>query len=126
MRSTYTYEYTRGKKYFDEKTKTAPLPGRRREHGRGRPGRVGRDEHGEARRANITPNGGPHFELERLWLKSGLNLTSRLLRRHVQHIYTNTNRDTRGASLRRPDARLGSARACNYRGSTTIIGKSRP
>ena len=27
------------------------------------PGRVGRDEHGEAHRANTTPNGGPHLEL---------------------------------------------------------------
>ena len=34
------------------------------------PGRVGRDEHGEARRANTTPNGGPHLELERLRLKT--------------------------------------------------------
>ena len=40
-----------------------------------RPGRVRRDEHGEARRANTTPNGGPHLEL--LWSvygsKPGLN-----------------------------------------------------
>ena len=50
------------------------------------PGRVGRDEHGEARRANRTPNGGPHLELERSRLKPGLNLTSRLLRRHDQHV----------------------------------------
>ena len=58
--------------------KTAPLSGRRREHGRERPGRVGRDEHGKARRANTTPNGGPHLELERLRLKtcskSGLSI----------------------------------------------------
>ena len=35
-----------------------------------RPGRVRRDEHGEARRANTTPNGGPHLELGRLRLKT--------------------------------------------------------
>ena len=33
-------------------------------------GRVRRDEQGEARRANTTPNGGPHLELRRLWLKT--------------------------------------------------------
>ena len=34
------------------------------------PGRVGRDEHGDARRANTAPNVGPHLELERLRLKT--------------------------------------------------------
>ena len=34
------------------------------------PGRAGTDEHGEARRANTTPNGGPQFELQRLRLKT--------------------------------------------------------
>ena len=52
------------------------------------PGRVGRDEHGEARRANTTPNGGPNLGLERLRLKTLSNLSYRLLRRHGQHIYT--------------------------------------
>ena len=33
-------------------------------------GRVDRDEHGEARRANTTPNGGPHLELGHLRLKT--------------------------------------------------------
>ena len=56
--------------YFDGKTKTAPLTERRREHRRVAPGRVGRDEHGEARRANTTSNGGPRLELERLPLKT--------------------------------------------------------
>ena len=39
------------------------------------PGRVGRDEQGEARRANTTPNGGPHLELRvgRSRLKSWSN-----------------------------------------------------
>ena len=31
------------------------------------PSRVRRDEQGEARRANTTPNGGPHLELYRAW-----------------------------------------------------------
>ena len=34
------------------------------------PGRVGRDEQGEAHRANTTPNGGPHLELGRLRLET--------------------------------------------------------
>ena len=34
------------------------------------PGRVRRDEQGEARRAKNTPNGGPHLELVRLRLKT--------------------------------------------------------
>ena len=34
------------------------------------PGRVGREEQGEARRANTTPEGGPHLELERLRLRT--------------------------------------------------------
>ena len=34
------------------------------------PGRVGRDEQGEARRANTTLNGGPHLELGRIRLKT--------------------------------------------------------
>ena len=34
------------------------------------PDRVGRGEHCEARRANTTPNGRPHLELERLRLKT--------------------------------------------------------
>ena len=57
--------------YLDQETKTVPLPGRRREHGRDYPGRVGRDEQGEARRANTTPNEGPHLELERLSFITG-------------------------------------------------------
>ena len=42
------------------------------------PGRVGRDEQGEARRANTTQNGRPHLELGRLrletWSKSGFSI----------------------------------------------------
>ena len=41
-------------------------------------GRVRRDEQGEARRANTTPNGGPHLELGRLrvkiWSKSDFSI----------------------------------------------------
>ena len=52
------------------------------------PERVGRGEQCEARRANSAPNDGPHLELRRYGSKPGLNLTSRLLRRHGQHIFT--------------------------------------
>ena len=57
--------------YFDEKMKKAPVAGRRREHGRGHP-RQNRERRakGEVRRANTTPNGGPHLELGRLRLKT--------------------------------------------------------
>ena len=75
--------------YFDKKTKTA-LPGDDTRTGEAASGRVGRDEHGEARRANTTPNGGPHLELGRLRLKTypgSVNLTSRLVRRDRAHIY---------------------------------------
>ena len=34
------------------------------------PSRVGRDEQGEARQANTTPNGGPHLKLGCLRLKT--------------------------------------------------------
>ena len=56
--------------YVDRKAKTATLAGRRREQGRAATGRARIDEQGEARRANTTRNGGPHFELGRLRLKS--------------------------------------------------------
>ena len=54
--------------YFDQKTKTAPLPGRDASTAKAAPGRVGRGEQREARRANSTPNGGPHLDLGRLRL----------------------------------------------------------
>ena len=53
--------------YFDKKTKT---PGDDASTAETAPSRVGRDEQGEARRANTTPNGGPHLELGRLRLKT--------------------------------------------------------
>ena len=37
------------------------------------PGRIGRDDQGEARRENTTPNGGPHLDLGRLRLKTLCN-----------------------------------------------------
>ena len=56
---------------FTKKTRTAPLAGGRpRAWPRPPPCRVGRDEQGEARRENTTPNGGPHLELGRLRLKT--------------------------------------------------------
>ena len=42
------------------------------------------------RRANNTSNGEPHLEQGRLRLETWSNMTSRLLRRHGQHIYTYT------------------------------------
>ena len=36
------------------------------------PGRVGRGEQGEARRANSTPNGEPHLELARSFMADNL------------------------------------------------------
>ena len=50
-------------------------------------GRADRDQQGQARRANTTPNGGPHLELGIYAQKLSLNLTSPLLRRHAQHIH---------------------------------------
>ena len=67
----YTYEQTLWN--VDPKTKTAPAAGTRREHGRGHPRQSWeRDEHGEARQANLnlTPNGGPHLDLGRIRLKT--------------------------------------------------------
>ena len=50
--------------------KQNPLPGDDPSTAEVAPGRVERDEQGEARRANATPNGGPHLELGCLRLKS--------------------------------------------------------
>ena len=90
-------------------------------------GRVGRDEQGEARRANTTPNGGPHLELRRLrlknWSKSDFSIAETWPTYNIyspQSIYKHIF--TRGASPRRDDARHGSAHARNYR----AVGKSRP
>ena len=50
--------------------KQNPLPGGDASTAEAVPCRVEGDERGEARRANTTPNGGPHIELERLRLKA--------------------------------------------------------
>ena len=69
------------------------------------PNIVGRDEQGEARRANTAPKGGPHLELERFrlktWSKSDFSIADTTWPTYVPvHIFT------RGASPRRADAAL--------------------
>ena len=49
-----------------KKRKQHPPPGGDASTAEGALGRVRRDEQGEARRANTTPNGGRHLELGRL------------------------------------------------------------
>ena len=68
----YTYEYMRGigTVILTKKRKQRPLPGDDASTAEAASGRVGRDEQGEAGRANTTPNGGPHLELGRLRLKT--------------------------------------------------------
>ena len=66
----YTYEYTRGKLILTKKRKQHPSQGGHASTAGVAPGRFGRDEHGEARPANTTPNGGPHLELGYLRLKT--------------------------------------------------------
>ena len=56
-----------------KKRKQHPPPGDDTSTVEAAPGRVGRDEQGGARRANTTPNGGPHLELGRLRLKTWSN-----------------------------------------------------
>ena len=56
--------------YFDKKKKQHPSPGDDASTAEAAPGRVGRGEQGEARRADSTPNVGPHLELGRLRLKN--------------------------------------------------------
>ena len=53
-----------------EKTKKAPVVGRRREHGLGRYLQGRRGEHGEARPAISALRGGPHLDLGRSRLKT--------------------------------------------------------
>ena len=48
-----------------QKRKQHPTPGDGASTAEAAPGRVGRDEQGEARRANTTPTGGPYLELGR-------------------------------------------------------------
>ena len=53
-----------------KKRKQHPPPGDDARTAEAAPGRVGRDEQGEARRPNTTPNSGPRLELWRLRLKT--------------------------------------------------------
>ena len=66
----YLYVRIDGWDILAKKRKQQPPPGDDASTAEAAPGRVGRDEHGEARRANPTPNGGPHLELGRLRLKT--------------------------------------------------------
>ena len=101
--------------YFDSKTKKHPPPGDDASTAEAAPGRVGRDEQG----VDLISSSGVYGS------KAGLNVTSPLLRRHGQHIYTyiytvrNTTNTTR-ASPRQADARLGSAHARNGQGRRQI------
>ena len=54
-----------------KKRKQNPLPGDDASTAEAALSGVERDEQGEARRANTTPNGGPHLERGRLRLKTG-------------------------------------------------------
>ena len=66
------YVPVRTNRRFDgsaKKRKQNPLPGDDASTAEAAVGRVERDEHGETRRANTTPNGGPHHEVGRLRLK---------------------------------------------------------
>ena len=55
------------------------------------PGRFGRDEQGEAHRANTTPNGEPHLELGRLrfktWSKFDFSIAQTTWPTHLTHIF---------------------------------------
>ena len=78
------------KSSFDEKKKQYPAPEDDASTAEAAADRVGGGEQGEERRANNTSNGEPHLEQGRLRLETWSNMTSRLLRRHGQHIYTYT------------------------------------
>ena len=55
---------------LSKKRKQHPTPGDDASTAEAASGRVGRDEQGETRRANPTPNGGAHLELGCLRLKT--------------------------------------------------------
>ena len=57
---------------FDGKTKTTPGAGEDASTAADASGKVGNDEHAEARRANTTPNCGPHLEVSRLHLEASI------------------------------------------------------
>ena len=93
-----------------KKTKQHPPPGDDASTAEAVSGIVGRDEQGEARQANTTPNGEPHLELGRLrlktWSKSDFSIAETT---RPTHLYVHA----RGASPWRANARLGSAHARN-------------
>ena len=66
----YLYVRIDGWDILAKKRKQQPPPGDDASTAEAAPGRVGRDEQGVARRANTSPNGGPHLELGRLRLKT--------------------------------------------------------
>ena len=82
IRAKYTRDWNCN---FDQKREQHPSAGDDASTAEATSGRVRRDEPGEARRANTTPNGGPQLELGHLRLETW---TSPLQRRHGQHIYT--------------------------------------
>ena len=57
---------------FVQKPKQNPLPENDASTSEAARRRVGRNERGEARRANTTPNGGPHLELYRAFTAQNL------------------------------------------------------
>ena len=74
-------------KTFVQKEKQHPSPGDDVSMAEAASGRVRRDEQGEARRANTTPNGGPHLELGRLRVKIWSKSDFSIVETHGQHIY---------------------------------------
>ena len=110
-----------GNSNFDYQTKTTPGARKQRTHGRGRLGRVRRDERGKERRANTTANGGRHVERGCLSLKT-LSKSDISIAETTEPtcLYILKKR----ASPRLADARLGSANVRNHRGCS--ISKSRP
>ena len=105
-----------------KKQKQHPSPGDDASTAEAASGRVGRDEQGEARRANITPNDGSHLELGRLrfktWSKSDFSIAEMTWPTCLStYIY-------KWGSPRWASARLGSAHARKYQGCS--IDTSRP
>ena len=90
-----------------KKRKQHPPPGDDASTAEAAPGRVGRHEQGEARRANDTPNGGPHFELGRLqiktWYKSDFSIAETTWPTYL-YIYLRTYYMTQTLTLKRRSA----------------------
>ena len=79
-----------------KKQKLHPSPGDDASTAEAAPGRDGRGEQGEARRANSTPNCGPHLELliDRLRLKTWSKCDFSIAQTTGQHICTCVYNDT--------------------------------